>query len=161
MLKQKISIDHLALSPQHIRTVAQWHQAQWQDISPHLTTDLRVELYSSYSGLDQVPCTLLAQLNQQAAGSASLVLSDMETRPELSPWLASVYVHKDFRRQGIATELLRGCISIASSCHIKRLYLFTPDQRLFYEKRGWTLLESCTYHGESVDIMYYELNKHE
>lgn len=148
---------YISQYPQYIPTIAQWHQDQWQHISPHLTTSLRIKEYSAYTNGPAIPSCILALIDNQPAGSASLVTSDMESRPDLTPWLASVYVHPQYRNQGIATQLIQSCLSDARQLGVKSVYLFTPDQMSFYQKRGWKLLESITYHGENVDIMSYEL----
>jgi len=151
----KLTFDHLVNRPEHIPLVAQWHQNEWQHISPHLTTSLRIAQYSQYSDSPAIPSCVLALQNGHPAGSASLVESDMEIRPRLSPWLASVFVHKTYRNQGIATQLVEKCINNARQLGIETLYLFTPDQTSFYQKRGWHVLETCDYHNETVDIMAY------
>lgn len=151
------NFDYIGQYPQHIPTIAQWHQDQWQHISPHLTTSLRIKEYSAYANGPAIPSCILAFIDNQPAGSASLVTSDMETRPDLSPWLASVFVSPQFRGHGIATQLIEKCLSDARQLNIKSVYLFTTDQMHFYQRRGWKLLESTTYHGENVDIMSYDL----
>ncbi len=156
---QHISFDFIGRSPQHIPTVAQWHQSEWQHISPHLSTKLRIATYSNYLSQPTIPCCILATDGNTPLGSVSLVQSDMETRPELSPWLASLFVHPDWRQQGIATQLILHIQAIAKLCNIKRLYLFTPDQQEFYARRGWHQFEHYLYHGEEVDIMYYDLSE--
>ncbi len=152
------NITFLGEHPEHIQALASWHQQEWHHISPHLTTDKRVQLYSGYSSSKTIPCCLIATQGDTLLGSASLVLSDMETRTDLTPWLASVFVHPDYRRQGIASRLINHCLDMARSISINRLYLFTPDQKAFYARRGWQLLESCEFNGEQVDIMFYDLN---
>ncbi len=155
---KEITYDFLGQHPEHIPLIAQWHQGEWQHISPHLTTELRIQQYSAYPDRASIPCCIVASQNGHVLGSASLVASDMETRSELGPWLASVYVHPNFRRRGIATHLIEQCLDAARECRVDRLYLFTPDQAAFYQQRGWKLLEHCVFHGEQVDIMFYELN---
>lgn len=154
-----INFDYIGHHPQHIPVIAQWHQDQWHNISPHLSTDKRIQLYSAYPSNAGIPCCIIATERSQPTGSASLVASDMDTHSHLSPWLASVFVHPDFRQQGIATQLINQCIDTARTCQIARIYLFTPDQSAFYQKRGWHHLESCIYHGEQVDIMYYDVTR--
>jgi len=151
----KLVFDYIVNHPEHIPLIAQWHQNEWQHISPHLTTPLRITQYSQYNDSPDIPTCILALLNEQVAGSASLVESDMETHPHLQPWLASVYVHKAYRHQGIATQLVEKCINNARQLGIETLYLFTPDQTSFYQKRGWHVIETCDYHNERVDIMAY------
>jgi len=154
---QKPVFSYLGEQPQHIETIARWHQAQWQHISPQHSVESRIRLYASYTSSPEVPFCLLATQQGQPVGSASIVECDMETRAELSPWLASVYVHPAFRQQGIATQLIRRCIDLAAQSDAERLYLFTPDQAAFYQKRGWQPLQHCRYHNEPVDILFYQL----
>jgi len=153
-----IHIDYLGHYSEFIPVLAQWHQDEWSNISPHLSTKKRIDLYNSYTNEATVPSCLIAISDGKPAGSASLVISDMQTHSHLTPWLASVFVHKDYRCQGIASQLIQGCIENARKSGSQILYLFTPDQSDFYMKRGWKTLETSSYHGEMVDIMYYDLN---
>ncbi len=151
------SIHSLEQHSEHIPIIAHWHQQEWKNISPELTTEKRIQLYSGYEPAPALPCCLVATQGPIPLGSISLVTSDMDTRPQLGPWVASLYVDAPYRRRGIASRLLQHIIQVASTLNITRIYLFTPDQAMFYRKRGWQHLESCEYHGEDVDIMYYDI----
>lgn len=153
----QLIFDCITNHPQHIPLIAQWHQNEWQHISPHLSTALRIRQYSEYSAAVAIPSCILALVNDHPAGSASLVESDMETHLHFQPWLASVFVHDDYRHQGIATQLIERCIDNARHLGVETLYLFTPDQTIFYQNRGWKLIESTEYHNEKVDIMAYNI----
>jgi len=83
----------------------------------------------------------------------------MEDRPQYSPWLASVYVDPDYRKQGVASTLISDIIAQARLLGLPRIYLFTPDQAEFYTKRGWEIIEHRHYHGTTVDIMSYQLTE--
>ncbi len=152
-------IDYIGKQPQLIPVIAQWHQDQWQLISPDQTTESRIKQYSAYSSSGSIPFCLVATRGNRAVGSASIVESDMDTRPELSPWLASVYVDKPYRNQGVASELISRCIHRARQSGIETLYLFTPDQADFYRRRGWKWLQTVPYHNEQVDIMSFDLSR--
>lgn len=154
-----LSIDYLANQPQHIPTLAQWHQNQWHDISPHLDTHKRIDFMSTHQNKSAVPVTLIALNEHQLAGSASLIEDDMEDRPQFSPWLASVYVDPAHRNRGIATQLISAIIQQAQSLDLTDIYLFTPDQGSFYLKRGWQVIEKRHYHGVTVDIMRFQLTQ--
>ena len=156
-LHHSVVIQHLGQLPEAIPIVAQWHQDEWYQISPDLTTNLRISLYKSYSCDNSIPFSLIATINNKPVGSASVVTSDMETHSHLSPWLASVFVHPEFRCNGIATQLIENCIARLKTHDFEMLYLFTPDQLSFYQKRGWQKMESMIYHNEPVDIMKYPL----
>ncbi len=152
-----VKIHFLGEHLSYIPLVAQWHQSEWHHISPDLTTKRRIELYSRYTNTTDIPVCFLALTDNKPAGTASLVESDLKTHPQLTPWLASVYVHKNYRCQGIASKLIEKCIEAARQSKINKIYLFTPDMLEFYKKRGWKLIESTLYHGENIDIMVYDL----
>ena len=57
--------------------------------------------------------TLIALLNDQPVGTASIFLDDMDTRADLSPWLAAVYVPPEHRSQGIGTCLVQAIEAVS------------------------------------------------
>ena len=89
----------------------------------------------------------------KSAGTASIYVHDMDTRPDLSPWLAAVYVAPAYRKQGIGSALVKAVESAAQQIQIARLYLFTPDQEHFYARLGWSVLERVEYRHQTVVVM--------
>jgi len=75
------------------------------------------------------------------------------TRPDLSPWVAGVYVTPARRHQGIGSALVRYAVHQAAQMGVKRLYLYTHPAREFYAKLGWRLLAEDEYEGRPVAIM--------
>ena len=104
-----------------------------------------------------IPFVVVATESGELAGSAALVESDMSIRPNLSPWLASVYVKPEFRRRGLGTRLVRRIEDEAGRRGIRKLYLFTEHARDLYAKLGWRDLETCEYQGVGVTVMFREL----
>ncbi len=145
-------IIDLAEAPEYIDTLANWHHQQWQALNPGLTLVQRIEKMQSYMQDDFIPTTYVA-CDPQLLGSAAIVECDMDDRCELSPWLASVYVDKAYRSQGVASSLVRHIVEQAGLHGIDRLYLFTPDQVSFYQRLGWQALEVTTYRHCQVTIM--------
>jgi GNAT superfamily N-acetyltransferase len=81
----------------------------------------------------------------QPVGCASLVEHDMLTRPELSPWLAGVFVPREHRRRGIGAALVERVVQEARSLGVQRLYLYTPGFGALYLRLGWSVLERTFY----------------
>ena len=90
---------------------------------------------------------------ERPVGTASLVADDMSDRPELTPWLASVFVLPEWRGQGIASRLVQRVEAEACANGIGYFYLYTPDQQALYRRLGWRDRETRTYRGEAVTIM--------
>lgn len=102
---------------------------------------------------DQRPLTLVAMEGEFAIGTVSLIPCDMETRPDLAPWLASLYVVPDHRRCGIGSALIEAAVREAKRVGIDSLFLFTDSSEALYVKHGWQTVESCLYRNRAVVIM--------
>lgn len=76
-------------------------------------------------------------------------------RPELTPWLASLYVEPDFRGQGIAVKLIKDITQKAKSLGYHALYLLAFDEALpnWYEKQGWQKIGQDAVHFHPVTLM--------
>jgi GNAT superfamily N-acetyltransferase len=88
-----------------------------------------------------------------AAGTASFVHDDLDARPELTPWLASVYVDPAFRGRGYAVRLVRFVEAECRRAGIATLWLHTAHAAGLYAKLGWQALEEIDNHGERVTLM--------
>lgn len=152
-----LRICNLKDKPEYLQPLAVWHQGQWSYLNPGETLQGRIKRMQPYLNADFIPSTWCAEWNGKLAGSAALIQSDMDTHPELTPWLASVFVHPVYRRQGIASALVRHVLAQAATQNIAVMYLFTPDQQGLYEKLGWQSLAQEEYRGSQVSIMKYPI----
>ncbi len=76
------------------------------------------------------------------AGTASVIASDMDERPQYSPWVAAVWVEPEFRSRGLAPRLIARAVDHALSSGAPRVYLTArPPLRGFYERQGWKVIE--------------------
>ncbi|GAK55678.1 acetyltransferase, GNAT family [Candidatus Vecturithrix granuli] len=141
--------DHQETLP----VVAQWLFDQWWDLCPGSTVETFKKHLQENCRDNQVPLTLIALLDGDVVGTASLIEYDMDTRRDLSPWLASVYVIPAQRGKGIGTELVQAIVAKAKEFKIPKLYLFTPDKEHFYQRLGWQTQEHTEYRGHKVVIM--------
>lgn len=151
-------ILNLSQEPQHIPTLAAWHHQEWAHLNPGGTLEKRIAKMQTYLEAGLVPSTYIYKQNGQLTGSAALIECDMDTRAELTPWLASVFVSPKFRRQGIGSALVRHVMLQAQLADLPRMYLFTPDQADFYQKLGWQTLLQESYRGCWVTLMQVDLS---
>jgi len=155
-----VNIVDLKKAPEHLSILANWHQREWGHLYPGRSLKDRVEKMSAYLNDDLIPSTFVA-FEGEVKGSAAIVESDMETRTNLSPWLASVFVKSDFRKKGIGSALVRYVMKAAKKADIKELYLFTEHNELFYKRLGWIVFENILYHNQPVTIMKVNLMSNE
>ncbi len=117
----------------------------------------RVARLEAKAANEALPLTWVALEGEELLGSASLVSSDMETRPELKPWLASVFVSPAHRRRGIGGILVQHICQEAAFRGFSQLYLYTPDQERFYQRLGWRIFEKLEFHETEVTLMVIDL----
>jgi predicted N-acetyltransferase YhbS len=155
-----IQIVDLRDAPQHIPQLAAWHHEQWSYLNPGQTLDHRIDHMRGHLEPAQLPRTFIAIAEHGLPmGSASLVAHDMDTHPELTPWLASVFVAPIHRHKGIGAALVRHAMHAASQAGIATLWLFTPDQERLYGRLGWSTVAREPYHGAEVTIMRIDFER--
>ena len=121
--------------------LAPYHHEEWQHLNnENFSIKDRVEEYKSAGDPDELPVMLVAHQGIDCFGSVRLVAHDMDNHPELSPWLASLYVLKEYRYQNIATRLIDALIAKARMLGIQVVYLYTEHQADYYQKRNWKVL---------------------
>jgi len=89
-----------------------------------------------------IPFSLVAHDGEIFLGTASVIASDLSERPQLTPWVAAVWVERSARRCGIGSTLVnrasRDCLALG----FKSAYLCAqPRMTHFYERLGWTIVE--------------------
>jgi N-acetylglutamate synthase-like GNAT family acetyltransferase len=136
-----LEVVPLSTRPDFAEICASWSYGSWGCHTPDASIYKSIENYKERAAnKDQLPSTWVACENQKCAGMASLVECDNEERKDLFPWLASVFVHPDFRKRGIASMLVQHIYGEAKKQGYKNLYLFTPDAEKLYEKNGWRII---------------------
>jgi N-acetylglutamate synthase-like GNAT family acetyltransferase len=151
--KGKMDIIDLREAPQHIPTIARWHFDEWGYLNPGRTFEHRLDRMQRYLGDNPIPTMLIAIDGETLLGTAALVESDMDTHPELGPWLASVYIKADQRKRGLGKQLVQALMDFARRQELAQLYLFTPDQSAFYAALGWKMLALESYRDTPVTLM--------
>jgi GNAT superfamily N-acetyltransferase len=150
-----MDIEYLAERPEFIPTLARWHYHEWGHLRPGDSVEARILRLQGWCGRGRVPLTVIAVSNDELLGSASLIEHDMDSRLDLTPWLAGVFVAPQHRRKGIGAALVRRILDEATPLHISKLYLYTLDSTAFYANLGWSWLEHTFYRGKEVSIMSY------
>lgn len=147
---ENITVADLADYPAFIPTCATWAYEQWGK-QVHGDFDRTVKAFTGRAQKDAIPFTLIALDGDKIVGMASMVECDLESRPDLTPWLASVYVRGDYRKNHIASRLVQKVEKKAAKLGIKRAFLRTEDAQLLYEILGWEVTDRAkTALGDAV-----------
>ncbi len=128
--------------PQHMDGVA---ERIWAAFWRHKGTPLariREGLEDFLKPDNRIPFALVAESDGRICANALVIENDEPTRPDLTPWLAALWVDEPFRGRGIAAGLLEQAVRRCKALGVERLHLVSrPALRGFYVKLGWQVLE--------------------
>ena len=161
-MDNKISIKTLNEYPQYAPIFAYWSHIQWYS-ERKIDFSVNVNSYIQRSQNESIPITLIALYDSIPAGMVSLKMNNLWNRPDLSPWMGSLFVYPKFRGLGISKQLVNSAVLKAKSFNFSKLYLFignNPEFDLlsFYSKLGWYFFDDCIDNdGKESKIMCFDL----
>jgi len=135
------TISDLRQCPKFFDTVADriW-QAWWQPNGfplDYISTRLRENMEAT-----PIPFALVAHDGERFLGTCSVIASDLEERPHLTPWVAAVWVEEEARRRGVGAALVNRAAEDCFALGVIRAYLCArPRMTHFYEGLGWMVIE--------------------
>ncbi|OJF96834.1 GNAT family N-acetyltransferase [Pararhizobium antarcticum] len=91
---------------------------------------------------DGFPFAVIAHDGDDFHGTASVIASDLDERPDYTPWIAAVWVDPQHRGKGTGGAIVRHAARIALARGFETIYLCAlPEKSDFYLNLGWSLLE--------------------
>ncbi|ERP38904.1 GNAT family N-acetyltransferase [Chitinivibrio alkaliphilus] len=155
-----ITITYLARHPHHIIPLGEEIYRQWETMytergesQEQVITKVRQRAVEG-----KIPCTIIAVVDSVLAGSITLKENDFATRPDLSPWIAGVFVCPQFRGQKISEKLITHAEKLLwEDFNIPRVYLYTGSAEGLYAKLGYSVHERIATPQKEIVIMEKEL----
>jgi GNAT superfamily N-acetyltransferase len=159
MPPRKIAIDYLVNCPELVDEMARLSWKEWQEIyeQRNQTLEHSVKNYLDRMNTDRLPLTLVALHRGELVGMVSLKFHDMDTRPDLDPWLGGLLVLPEWRNRGVGTMLMQRATEEARRLNVPRLYLWTYSAEKLYDKLGWQVVERTNYCGKEAVVMQIDL----
>lgn len=149
-----VNIIPLAERPAAIQTLARWFHGEWQGFDGRAIETIQAQLVENLNR-DRVPITFLACDSTGLLGTASLDCSDLPGFDHLSPWLSSLYVALGARSHGIGSALVRHVQHFAFSRGFNEIYLWSPGATRFYDRFGWTAIDTALCNAQRITIMRF------
>lgn len=147
-----LALTTIAARPDLAEPVARWIWEEWGRAKgrPFERVLARVSSRTALRGLEQ--CMVLLD-GEAPAATASLVAEDAVSRPELSPWLASVFVAPGLRGRGYGRVVVTAVESAAREAAIPTLWLFTDSAAGLYAALGWHDAGPLEEYGKTYALM--------
>jgi GNAT superfamily N-acetyltransferase len=99
------------------------------------------------------PQTFVLLVDDEPVGTASLVAHDLDTRPDLTPWLAGVLVVPEARGRGHARSLIQAVEAAGRAAAIPSLWLYTRAAERICARAGWHTAEYFDHRGRVCALM--------
>lgn len=158
MIKKSITIKRLTKKDSiAFKKICEWHYNWFGKRDNKQYAEIEENLLHSLNTRKQLPQTFVAWSNNSPVGTYQLaVMDDIDSRPDIYPWLISVYVDKNHRGNGILKAMMKTVQENAKKAGLDLLYLYTSHKDL-YEKYGWKYIGPInTYRKESpVEKLYF------
>ena len=137
---QKYEYITLRQRPELKDTAANWFHEKWG-----VPTEAYLECMNDYLDNTTEYGWYLALDGDKIIGGLGVIENDFHNRPYLAPNVCAVYTEEEYRKQGIAGNLLNFVVDDLRAKNITPLYLVT-DHTGFYERYGWEFL--CMVQGD-------------
>ena len=124
---------------------AEWFHSKWgipkEEYMEYMNAYLNKETeYGWYLCLD----------GEKIVAGLGVIENDFHNRKDLAPNVCAVYTEEEYRRKGIAGNLLNMVVVDMKNKGITPIYLIT-DHTTFYERYGWEFL--CMVQGDGEPEM--------
>lgn len=103
---------------------------------------------------DAIPRFYIAIEGKEIIGTYALLRNDINSRQDLFPWLACLYVKPEYRGRSIGKSLLEHGLNASAQLGYEKLYL-SSDLEGYYENYGW-VNSTITYGPSGGSIKVYE-----
>ena len=147
-----LKICNIKENQEYLREVAELTEKEWgSKINSEEEFEAKInkkisKIFNNFN--NPLYCKLLLLDDDILIGFISIFPTDGDERNDLSPWYATMYVKKEFRRKGYSKILNNAILEEAKKRGFKKLYLKT-DLINYYEKFGAVFLENLS-NGEKL-----------
>ena len=150
-------IVRIAERPDLVPMVAQWLWDEWHLDAGDSLEATRDAVAASVSPSGP-PQTFVLLVDNRPVGTASLVAHDLDERPNLTPWLAGVFVIPEARGRGHVIHLIQAVEVACRSAGVGTVWLHTTGAERVYAQAGWHSVEAIRRHGRRpVTLMRRDL----
>jgi N-acetylglutamate synthase-like GNAT family acetyltransferase len=136
-----VTISDLRQRPEFFDVVADRIWRAWWKADAHPLEYISVRLRENLNDAP-IPFALVAHDGEAFLGTASVIASDLAERPQLTPWVAAVWVDPRARQRGVGAALVDRAALDCFALRVGRVYLCArPERSDFYERLGWIPIE--------------------
>ena len=139
---EKVSIKKIdRLTKDILDITTRWMYEWWGTEENYKYDDIYAYMKNSFNK-DKLPQTFIMYLDDKIIGMYQITYRDLFVRPNIYPWVANIYIDKEYRNKGYGKILISSIKNIVKeNTTFNELFLYTTHKNL-YEKYGWECIEA-------------------
>lgn len=143
-MSQDYRIAYLVDHPEHIDACAAWSYGRWGATVPGASFSRAKDRFTAGAQENDTPLTIIAIDTKTNCPIAmgSIWDKDGDEWPDLTPWIAAVFVHHRYRDQSLARAIIKELETAAKALGHKQIHLHSGSAAPMYEKLGYTAIET-------------------
>ena len=150
------SVVSVIARPDLVEVTVRWRWNEWLRDREPFEDALERAKQATAMGL-KIPQSFVLLIDDEPVGTASITAHDLEERPDLTPWLAGVFVVPEARGRGYAAKLVAAVEEEARRQSISTLWLYTNTAERIYVRVGWRTVETILHDGKPSALMRRDL----
>lgn len=139
---EKYAYINLRERPELKDTAARWFHSKWG-----VPEEAYLECMEAYLNKETEYGWYLCMDADKIVAGMGVIENDFHDRKDLAPNVCAVYTEEEYRKKGIAGNLLNMVVEDMKSKGVSPIYLVT-DHTGFYERYGWEFLCMVQGNGE-------------
>ena len=151
------------LGDMHFKEFGRWTATERRN--QYLSGNASSCINATYVAVDGYADLREAIAESRVLGSIRVIEDDGDgLYPDLTPWLATLYVKPECRKLGVGAKLMRHALKQAVAMQITTMYLWTSTQKIidnFYRPMGWQEIAKSKLKRSDhfATIMKFDLKK--
>ena len=126
--------------PDLLPVVAEWLWHEWWKRRGQ-TLEQTEAVYAQCVAELGAPQTFILLEGDVAVGTVTMARKDLDERPDLTPWLAGVFVVPDRRGRGYVKLLFTEFEKACRTASVETAWLYTNTAERIYLRAGWEAVE--------------------
>jgi len=138
----KIIINKIVSPTKEILDITtKWMYEWWGVEDKYKYDDVYTYMKNSFNK-ERLPQTFIMCLGDKIIGMYQITYRDLFIRPDIYPWVANIYIEKEYRKKGYGKILIDSIKKqVKDNTSFNTLFLYTSHDNL-YERYGWQYIET-------------------